>query len=1407
MKWTTTTALLVAAGLGALGLQRAFTPENEDPRALVERLERERRSGALDQQEALRRLTKAIDGLGLEVEPELARDLHAARARLYRAIGAHGSAREDLERILSAYPPVDLRELELEATELMTAEGQTEAALARVQRLLARSAAEDALTAGAYDLRGRLEGTLADRRRAEAQQLCRESLDEKGAKRAEVIVVEASARGVEDPRSAELLAELRAIFRTHDTAPLTRVLDLINEAGRYSRSSLEAFGRSMALAPTVDGAAAIAQHLALIDRADEAADLMLAARTLPEVRRAPTAVAVTLPLLERTGRMERAREVLATWDWTYGGDLEFYRRAATLLLKNRQLGAVGSAARGLREIGGALGVYWSGFFYAASGVLSVDLALRTNPQYEVPTQAVQAALRMLENFARNKVEEEPYSGARDETWFLLADGYRALGENEAERINLATALMSGAPSDADDWVRLAELESEGASPAWERVEARYTAALDREPKRTAELLPRWTEAGDRALVSDGLELAELLAESRLYPDGKPLRKLGPSVLWRIAKNHLAEGRFNEARSMAEQMLRTYPRLVPVLDVLIEAQLLYSSPAALTRSILHRIELVGADAVTDGFLARLKTPLTGAELMRACEIAPERFGRPTAAELAALDGDFKRAATLLDGVTAIASAPDLALQRARVRLKAGRAEDALADLEPLFERPEYAGRAALTALQAQLVRGDAGALEALVQKLVSGLFRAEARLEALELLLAAQRPELAEPLLAALDSAPDTRTPAFYSALVRHALATRDGARLQEAIERAEAYATDGVPELARVFHLVRDRRWLDLPEAVAALRAAGFTASPAEEVCLTLFEERLSFGRRLAERGVAAFPRAADWALLRAAAQALEGSPIELGPWFGPQAVAEATETLLGSRRGRHDPRELLCLLLVAERPAWHPIVLQELRLLQEQRAGALWPTWLTARIERSAGDRGAEARTLERLRKSFPAFGPAWDEHLATLRAEHRADPLAQPLAAARVARVVALGERTIEDPIELALARASNEALTGKVERAITELGQALTRERRSDFEARYALGVALTRIGQHGLAVEHLRGAAEVAPAEAAVTVADHLVDALRKAAAPDFKQRGGIAPEELSARLVAVTRLFPADPYVALAYVQYGGDALHGPSQRASRARLELTRLRREAGGRALEALRRGSTRAWIDATLQIAPELARELVESELAARPGDVDLWELAARISERFGDLARAEMLYRAVLAIEERPATLYALAELMARRQGSRGEATQFIVRADQLSKGRNGRSRFVVAQLRLREPFPVFPAIIDELEAIWNRRDSPDGSVDVLRVGTALAAAYLQWHQDLPRQQEVRASSKVERPGEQPLPDAASLIERCLKVTAELEALPSKDPYVLPLLACYRGIAERLRTDASDTRTAPK
>jgi len=1405
MKWTTTTALLVAAGLGALGLQRAFSPATEDARALVERLESERRSGALDQQEALRRLTKAIDELPREAEPALARDLHAARARLYRAIGAHGSAREDLERILSAYPPSDLRELELEATELMRAEGQHEAALARVKRLLARSLEEDTVTAGAYDLRGRLENTLAGLRRAEAQQSCHASLDEKGAARAALIVVEASARGVDDARSAELLAELRAIFRTHDTAPLTRVLDLINEAGRFARASLEAFGRSMALAPSVEGAAAVAQHLALIERAEEAADLMLSARALPEVRRSPEAVAVTLPLLERTGEMERSREVLGAWDWTYGGDLEFYRRAATSLLRARQLGAVGNAARGLREIGGALGVHWSGFFYAASGVLSVDMALRANPDYEVPTQAVQSALRMLEYFARNKVEEEPYFGARDEAWFFLASGYRAIGETDAERISLATALLGGKARSADDWLRLAELESLGASPAWERVEARYTAALDLEPKRTAELLPLWTAAGDRTLVSDGLDLAELLAESRLYPDGKPLRKLGPSVLWRIARNHLAEGRFNEARGMAEQMLRNHPRLVPALDVLIEAQLLYSSPAALTRSILQRIELVGADAVTDGFLARLGAPLSGADLRRACELAPERFGRPTAAALAAADGDFARAATLLDGVGALETAPLLRLQRGRARLDAGRAQDALADVQPLLADRGHGGAAASIALSAQLALGDVTAVEGTVQQLAQGLFRAEDRLAAVERLLAAQRPELATPLLTLLDSAADTRTPALYSALVRHALATRDAARIEEVIQRAEPYAQDGSPELARLFQLIRDRRWLELPEAVAAIRATGFSPGPIEEACLTLFEERLSFGRRLAERGVAAFPRSADWALLRAAAQALEGSPIELDTWFGPNALTEATETLLGSRRGRRDPRELLCMMLVLERPLWHPIVLQDLRAMQEQRAGALWPTWLEARVAGSASDRANEERLLEALRRSFPTFGPGWDQHLASLRARHSADPFAQPLAAARVARTVALGQGTIGDPIELALARASNEVLTNKVERAITELAQALTRERRSDFEARFALGVALSRIGQYGLAIEPLRGAAEVAPADAAPAVADHLVQALRSAAAPDFAQRGAVPPAELSERLIALTRLFPADPIVALAYVRYGGDPQHGPAQRASRARLELTRLRREAGGRALEQLRRGSTSAWVDATLEIAPELARELVDAELAVRPGDVDLWDLAARVSERFGDLARAETLYRAVLSIEERPRTLYALAELMAKRQGSRADAIQLIVRADQISKARSGRSRFVVAQLRLREPFPVFPAIVDELDYVWTRRATPDGSVDMLRVGLALAASYLQWHQDLPRQQELQASSSAERPGSEPLPEPAALVERCLRVVAELEPFAEKEPYALPLLACYRGIAERLQSDARDTRTA--
>lgn len=1395
MKWTTTTALILAAGAGALGVNHLLTSRVEDPAALLARLEADERAGISDGREALGQLTAAIEAEGALDDPKVAISLLRARAARLKALGAYATARDDLETIRSTWLLNDAS-LELEIAELTAREGRTEDALRRMQRLVAR----DASNAAAQELLGKLEAATAAELTTKAEQLSLGFVTFKGVQRIQDLVAEAATRAEEDPHTGELIAELRETFKSHVDAPLSDVAELLRDAREANARAREAFARSMATAPNESAIVALAETLATVGRDGQALDLLLAARAVPALLRSASISAAMIPLLERVGEVARGREFVLGWDWKWGGDLEFYRLAATTLFHAGENVATHRAADAMAQSGGDLSKYWTAFFFPAAEFCAIEQAAREDPNYKVERDAVEARIKTLSSFARNTIEIEPFEGARAEAWGLVARAWRLLGNDEQERTALGSALATTSAPKADDWARIAELEARAAQPAWERVEQRYAHAMNAEPKRTSEFLPRWIHAGDQALAADGLEFREVLDEARNAVGGLPLRSVGTSVRWRIAQFHVREGRTTGGLSMAEQLLDELPNLIPALDTRIDAQLHTRAPFLVVDDILRRIELMGSDSRTEGFLAELGAPLSGPQLLRAMRAAPERFGRPTAAALALEEGDPARAAELLAPSRAVEYAPGLRLLRGRTRAAAGQLAGACEDLEPLLAHPTYGVEALDILLDVRLRQGDAAAVSALVTRAAEELLDTEGRLALVERLLSHGRTELAEPLLALLDLAMESRTPTFYRALVRHAALTRDVGRREVAIARAEPFLVDGTPELAELLLHIENRAWTEVPGAVKRLRGTEFTPSRFQEAVLTLLEERLANGRRLIDRGTAADPRSPEWALLRAASQALEGEPIEMAPWFGQRALQEVSDTLVGNRLGRRDPRETLAVLLTFELPAWSPWVDATLRRLEEQRAGRLWPLWLRVRLDQLRGERAKAQELIATVEKEYPDFGPAWDIHLGELRRRHVTEPLARELLQARVARLASLGERTLEDPVEIALARASQHILQGETQLAMTELGQSLDREKRDDFDAHFTRGALLASVGQYGLAVIPLREAAASAPPAAREAAADALVAATIRAANPAFQQRAVIARADLPARLEDAVRLFPSDPIVAAALVEHGFEEGAGPTQRAALARRELTRLRREAKGRPLESIRRGSVRAWVGLTLELAPELARELLSEELAARPGDIELWELAANVEARLGSEDEALALYATVLAVELRPGASHSYAAMRLQRGAPDAEIERHLAAADRaFGGGRSARSKVLTTQMRRRSALPRFDIIATELGEVWAQRDRLDGTVSSTEVGLTLASTYLQWAADLPKWRALSTGEDRQSWIPETLPTEAELAALAEEVLLELAPTVAGHMYLRHVLEAYLGLAKGIQLPA--------
>lgn len=1405
MKWTTTTALILAAGAGALGVNRLLTKPVESPEALLERLERDARTGAVDEREALRQLTVALEGPA-ERDAEVEAALLRARAKSYRAIGAYRPARDDLELVNSLYAPNDV-DVVLEIVELISLEGRTEDARQRLQSLL-RPGTVDARV---FDMQGRVEARRAEEHLADAQRATSTSLAFQSAERAGAILQEIAVREDGDPRSIELLNELNGLFRPYEKAPVLEVADAVVNASRCNANARAAFSSALAMAPSPEGVAFLVRTSTLLGERQWALDAALAARAVPEVATSATIAAHTLPLLHEFGLASRARELVMAWDWRWGGDVEFYRAAATALLAAGEWSGVHTAASTMREKGGEFSDVWAPFFLSAAEIGAVVENRLRAPSSPVADRARflggEGPVQAMERFARKADDPEPYPGARRDAWFMVADGCRAADDPERERVALNSGLGLTETGYADRWARLAELESSKEPVPWDRVELRLTRALDAEPARTQEFMEAWVAAGDRVLALDRMTIDRILDECRTSRDGLPQRSLGPSVRWRVARALFESGRHVQALELCKRLLDEYPRLVPALDLRIEARLGSALPRLVAADVLRRIELVGADEKTDGFLSRLAVPFKGEELMRAMRAAPERFGRATAAATAAADGDAERAAALMAGVPAAERSPEVRLQRAQFRLAAGQYGGAAEDLEHLLQDPAHGGAALALLLETRIAQNDRQAVESLVRRATTLVLEPLQRLGLIEPLLLFGRPDLAGALLRQLD-VPETRSPEFYRLGVHQALMAGDPARIAEAIARAEPYVADGTTEIAHILVHVRNRAWTLLPEAVRRVRAAGGPLTPLQDATLSLLEERLAQGRRLVEYGLASFPHSADWALLRAASLALEGEPIDFSPWFGTSATSEATETLQGNRRGRRDPRETLVLLLLLDRPDWRPWCRAEVARMEEQRAGRLWPQWLQLRLERSGGDDAAVERLVGVLEREFKDFGPVWDQHLARVRETYVAQPLAPELLQVRVQRVNSLTERVVEDPVEIALARASAALLQGpgNEQKAIRELNLALERERRDDFDAHFTVGALLAQVEQHGLAVNHLVEAAKSAPPPAANAAADALLEATLRAANPAFEQRARIAPEDLTGRLAELVSLFPADPLVSAAYIRHGKPSGEGSSWRGALARSELDRLRLQTKSRSLEVLRRGSTGPWIDLALEVSPDLAREIVEVELAARPGDVELWEAAARIEERYGDQERSRALYETILSIESRPGAAHAFAQIRLAEGASVQEVVELVQRADSaLGIGQTRRTQMLQARLHGRVSLPRFDLIVAALESAWATRDRPDGTLRPLDAGLALVSSYLQWAQDLPRLRAFLAGGGRLDDFTGDLPTEEELANKALAVLAELAPYGRSERYAAVHLYCYAGLARHYLRSGTATATA--
>ena len=127
------------------------------------------------------------------------------------------------------------------------------------------------------------------------------------------------------------------------------------------------------------------------------------------------------------------------------------------------------------------------------------------------------------------------------------------------------------------------------------------------------------------------------------------------------------------------------------------------------------------------------------------------------------------------------------------------------------------------------------------------------------------PSFAQSLLEKLDARADTRSGEVMFELALAAWQSGDRDAAAEHLARAQAYQTDGAPELGWLIQAVDERRWSDLPWLVADLQATEFKPTLLQGAILDLLREEPESAAEIVARGAEEHPGEPLWGVLERA--------------------------------------------------------------------------------------------------------------------------------------------------------------------------------------------------------------------------------------------------------------------------------------------------------------------------------------------------------------------------------------------------------------------------------------------------------------------------------------------------------------------------------------------------------------
>ena len=1342
MKWTTATALFLAIAAGGVGVTAVVNRKPKDPEEVLQEIRRESESPAFNRDAAVEKLAKALNDPRIRDDVELEARLRRTRAGIFRDLGLYSDARADLEILQSTNPAAD-RELELEIVKLTALEGQRETALARV-----RTQTKPGSDFGeGWAMRAQLEVESANAGLTAAIDEASTSLASSDLARITGVITELAARAPEDHKREALLTKLSDAFYGGSESTSSAILSLLIPARQNFQRARGDFANALNFLVRPDIILSLSELLEEAGQIELSVKLHRAARNIPEIAQDPDVMAAFLGQLLATNRVPEGVRVLRSWDYKLGGTLEFYRSAGEVFFRAEEFSALPPVANGLRNYGGDLGTDWSRFFRMVPSIANAT-SQKKRGFINVPAETMLERIARLKAFAKEEDSPEPFIGARSVAWFWLADAYAYLGDDAGERQVLKEALRRMPERSSEDWVRLAQLLKKAPKILWYDVENAYSHALNLDPTRTAELAPDWYEAGNEYLSTRGETLDDLIGLlqrggfSALNPDA-----VGPSVMTQIALHQLAIGELYDAIRASESAREEFRQLVPPLDIIIRAKLASTRLRAPKDAIIERIESAGIDEQVESFMSQLREGrLDGEELVRAIRAAPLRFGKPAVARYYLTLDDPARAGQALVDLADASAPPELKLLRAKLLVEGTQYEKALGELAGLEKDPVLRSEALLLRMEALIGSEQLDQLDPVAAQMRShpepedekeAAEILNAQLLAVDRLASAGRFDLALKNIDVLDTNPDTRTPEFYRRRVLiDALTLNERGRsvAQEAIERAEPYLNDGTPEMTAIVLAVAGREWTQLPELVDRLLDSDFRPDSKQEAALALLGERLDSGTRAAVEGLERNPRDPDWGFLSAVTASLVDGRIRLPEWFGPDAAGDADRLLRGQAGSSpQDPRDAVVLYLMSSREEWSAWVIPRIAEIAENTGSTLWTTWLYSRVLEATGKRVASAANAARLTDAHPRFGPGHDIAVRLAERRHPAEPLHPQVARARRIRLQSLGEELIADPIEIRLAKAGELARRGKNIEAILELAPVVNSGGIAATEGRLTLGLLMIRAEQFSGAAEQLEAALSSDPGVFKEVVIDSLLAALRETITSAREggrtsegQRDMLTENEALSILDRLQEQYPLDPMIALTQLQLLPTL--SSAERGVRAAKVLDRLYLDSGRKPLDQLRRGCTRRWINFLSPIAPDVAQAVLERDLVLEPGNLDLWQLSGDVAELRNDRESARSYYETLMAIDPRPETAFALAEIMIEDGANPRGSKTILAQASRAQAGGSARAIYLQTVAELRDRYldnksswaPKLINIVPRLSELWKSRERIRKEVDPLDLG---------------------------------------------------------------------------------------